>query len=126
MSLVFTYEPEIDNQLLPNSNNVYNLSVKSSFFTPPLVSFIIFNILCIKNSRDISIEGTIIVTDGPFNNIGTITFYNYTFFNPLKTSQGTATFPITLATGIFSSYTNGSIIIDASWTETNTLYVFTS
>ena len=114
MSISFTFTP--------NNPNETVLLAKSNYFQQPMVSYIILNVLNIQNNN--SIHGTILVTDG-FNNIGTITFFNYTgSFNPLKSYQGTFTFYITASTGIFSSYINGTIIIDASWGKTSTLYVF--
>jgi len=114
--LSFTYNPY--DTTFPIENNSRVFLATSNTFNQSFASYVIFNVFNIQNN--INVYGTIIVS-----NQGTITFNNYTgSFNPLITYQGTATFHIKASTGIFSSYFNGSIIIDASWGEKNTIYVF--
>jgi hypothetical protein len=115
--LSFTYNPYDTTFPIENNYSKFFLATSNSFYKP-IVSYVILNVFNIQNANNV--YGTIIVS-----NQGTITFNNYTgSFNPLKTYQGTVTFLIIASTGIFSSYINGSIIIDASWGEKNTIYVF--
>lgn len=64
--------------------------------------------------------GTIYITDGSNNNVGTLTFttlYSDKEINPLDPAQTlikSLSYPIQTATGIFKDYVGGNVVIDYS------------
>lgn len=139
MTLLFTYQVKnvlanADYQLTNKSSNVIRTEqifrvLTSNFFKVPIESYLISNETYLKNSQ-INYQATIIITDGESNNIGSITFYNFFLkWNGDPTEPGTKTnksitFAITTATGILRDYLNGTVVIDTSNQDTQTIYLF--
>jgi len=130
MTLLFTYQvsnvlANADYQLTNQSSNVIRTEqifrvLTSNFFNDPIEAYLISNETYLK-SLQVNYQATIIITDGESNNIGSISFYN--FFLKTKTNKS-ITFAITTATGILSDYLNGTVVIDTSNPDTQTIYLF--
>jgi hypothetical protein len=130
MTLLFTYQvsnvlANADYQLTNQSSNVIRTGqifrvLTSNFFNDPIEAYLISNETYLK-SLQVNYQATIIITDGESNNIGSISFYN--FFLKTKTNKS-ITFAITTATGILSDYLNGTVVIDTSNPDTQTIYLF--
>ena len=130
MTLLFTYQisnvlANADYQLTNQSSNVKRTEqifrvLTSNFFNDPIEAYLISNETYLK-SLQVNYQATIIITDGESNNIGSISFYN--FFLKTKTNKS-ITFAITTATGILSDYLNGTVVIDTSNPDTQTIYLF--
>ena len=139
MTLIFSYQflpilGRAEYQLTDKSNNVVTSGLSfraltSNFFQEPLKAYIIWNVSVLENAQ-LNDPGTIIITDGQSNNIGSITFYNYyqlpsiDSVNLAKTTNQSISYAITIATGILSDYLNGTVVIDYCNPDTRTLYLF--
>jgi hypothetical protein len=125
LCLFYTITDTIGNAdltLLPTSVNTNAVSqaiipLTSNFYQAPFKGYIIWTTTVLSSSLKYD-QGTITVTDGESNNIGTITFTNFYQDSaidpndPAKTFIKSLSYPIQTATGIFSSYTGGSVVID--------------
>jgi hypothetical protein len=111
-----------DFTLLPTSENTNAVSqsfipLSSNFYQEPFKGYIIWTTTVLSSSLKYD-QGTITVTDGEGNNIGTITFTNLYQdsaidpTDPAKTEKKSLSYPIQTATGIFSSYIGGSVVVD--------------
>jgi hypothetical protein len=110
--------------LYPTSENINSVSqaflkLQSNFYQAPFEGFIIFTttVLSTKMKYD---QGTINITDGSNNNVGTLTFttlYSDKEINPSDPAQTfikSLSYPIQTATGIFKDYVGGNVVIDYS------------
>ena len=111
-----------DFALSPSTRNIDSVSqsiipLTSNFYEPPFKGYIIWNITVLSSPLKFD-QGTITVTDGASNNVGTLTFtnlYQDTDIDPLdpgKTIKKSLNYPVQSATGIFSAYSGGSVVID--------------
>ena len=141
MTLTFTYQrsdllANAEYQLTNQSSGVLEggnpgqsfRELASNFFQEPIKAYISFSDTVLQ-TLEYNEPGSIIITDGQANNIGSITIYSF-YRQPLepvsttKTLNKSLTYGVPTATGILSDYLNGSVVIDYSDPNKRTVYLF--